>query len=217
MFLERRRNRFRNVLARGLRMQLTVMVPAAVGLLALAHPIVAIFKVGKVTGDDITRLAGILRAFSVGCPASLPAPHERLQGDARHPHHVHRERGRERGPTSSSPRCSCSLGGAWRGSPSPSLAYVIGAALALVVVRQRLHGLNDRVLLLATARIGAASALMGAAVVGTSELVAAILGDQGGRPAALVQVGAAVVVGVTVYAIAGTWSACPRSRPRSKA
>jgi putative peptidoglycan lipid II flippase len=181
------------------------MVPAAVGLLALAHPTVAIFKVGKVTGDDITRLAGILRAFSVGLPAFsaylLLMNACKAMRDTRITFIVNAVEN-----ASNIVLASVFLLAGWGVAGLAlafALAYVIGAALALVVVRQRLHGLNDRVLLSATARIGVASALMGAAVVGTSELVAAILGDQGGRPAALVQVGAAVVVGVTVYAIAG--------------
>ena len=203
-FLERRRNRFRSVLVRGIRMQLTVMIPAAVGFIILARPIVATLRFGEMNGSDVTRLARILQAFALGLPFFsiylLLMNACKAMRDTRITFVVNAVEN-----ASNILLASLFLLFGWgvRGlALSFAAAYVIGAAIAFVVVHQRLRGLKERSLALDGGRIATASLCMGAAVFGVRYLAGTLL-TVSSRPGALAQVGASVVVGVTVYAIVG--------------
>lgn len=60
---------FRRTLAEGIRMVLTLILPATAGLFALAIPIIALlFEHGQFTADDTMRTALVLRVYLFGLP-----------------------------------------------------------------------------------------------------------------------------------------------------
>ncbi len=203
-FLERRRNRFRSTLARGIRMQMTVMVPAAVGYLVLAGPIASIFRAGDMTAADADRLAGVIRAFAVGLPFFslylLLMNACKAMRDTRITFVVNAA---ENAANILLAALFLALGWGVRGLAFAfALAYVIGAMVAFDVVRRRLGGLRLGELAGCAVRVVIASAAMGTAAYGASDFVSSIADSQT-HLGASVRVGAAVTVGVTVYAAVG--------------
>jgi len=60
---------FKNTLGLGLRLAITLILPATVGLLVLAHPIIAlIFEHGAFTPGDTVMTAKVLRLYLIGLP-----------------------------------------------------------------------------------------------------------------------------------------------------
>jgi putative peptidoglycan lipid II flippase len=78
-----------------------------------------------------------------------------------------------------------------------SIAYSVGAVLALAALRRKLGGLDGRRTLASASRMAAAAAVMAAAVWATTQVV----GDDSGS-GALVRTVVGVVVGIAVYAAA---------------
>ena len=82
---------FRREMALGLRLTLAIVVPAAVGYVALAHPFLTlIFHHGSFSSSDAHKIGTVVALFAVGLPGlqRLPAAHARLPGHAGHPDHV---------------------------------------------------------------------------------------------------------------------------------
>jgi putative peptidoglycan lipid II flippase len=203
-FLERRRNRFRSTLARGIRLQMTVMVPAAVGFLVLAGPIASIFRSGDMTSSEAARLAGVLRAFAVGLPFFsvylLLMNACKAMRDTRITFVVN-------AAENAANICLASLflafGWGVRGlALAFAGAYVIGAAIAFEVVSRRLHGLRLGELADFAFRVVIASTAMAGAAYAASDFVASVVDSQAHLGAA-VRVGVAATVGVTVYGAVG--------------
>lgn len=62
-------NAFKQTLAQGIRLVITLILPATIGLFALAAPIIALlFEHGEFTPEDTTQTALVLRVYLIGMP-----------------------------------------------------------------------------------------------------------------------------------------------------
>lgn len=190
----------RRTLAEALRLNLTVSMPAAAGLFALADPIARLlFQWRNVTPAEAGEIAAGIRCFSLAVvfysSVKVVVPVFHAQGRMRVPAIA------SLAAVAANLACALSLfptGLGWR-----ALALAVGAGqaanlLVLLLVARRMYGGGGRETLLPLARIAAASAACGAAAWGASLLLPAAARGLGGRLlAALLPVaagGAAFVV-----------------------
>lgn len=194
---------FRNQLASGIRGTAFIVIPAALGYIALAAPIVRLLlQHGVMSGASTDLLAGVLRYFSIGlfsfCAFQLELRAFYAMQDTRTPAVVNvfavtinivadlifvRYLDVE----------GLALGHA--------TAYTFAAVTSAVILRRRLGGLEGRRLGLSLGAIAVGGALAGGAAFLASRAIAATLGTAGLFPQ-LLQVGGGVLAGVAAFVLA---------------
>lgn len=183
----------RRTVASGLAMMLTLNVPATIGLIVLARPIVALlFERGQFTATDTAATAGALIAYAVGLSGysvvKIASPTFYALGESRTPVMV----------SSLSVLTNAALNimfvreFGYRGlALGTSLTALLNAALLMLILRRRLGGLELRHLASVLARVAVASAAMGAAAW-TLDRELTLLLPGTSLPLQLVRVGAAI-------------------------
>ena len=158
----------RDTVSSSLGMMLTLNVPATVGLIVLAHPIVALlFERGQFTPSDTTATAGALVAYAVGLTGysvvKIASPTFYALGESRTPVLV----------SVLSVLTNAALNilfvreFGYRGlALGTSLTALLNAGLLMVLLRRRLDGLHLRHLASVLARVAVASLAMGLAAWG---------------------------------------------------
>jgi len=195
------RDGMRRTIAAGLRLMLALNVPATVGLIALATPIVAlIFERGSFTAADTPATAAALVFYAPGLlgysAVKLASPTFYALRDSRTPVAV----------------SILSVGVnvvlnltlvrvlGYRGlALGTALSSLLNAGLLLWLLRRRLGGLEERQVGVALLKILAASALMAAAAMATERQVASWMLSRDLAAQALA-VGSAIAVGLVVLA-----------------
>jgi putative peptidoglycan lipid II flippase len=160
------RTAMRQTVSNGLRMMLMLNVPATVGLIALAQPIVELLlEWGKFTPYDTVGTATALMFYAPGLlgysAVKLASPTFYSLGDSRTPVTV--------SIVSVLANLSINLVlvrvMGYRGlALGTALAAILNAATLLFLLRGRLDGLDERRISIATLKIGIASVLMGLSV-----------------------------------------------------
>lgn len=191
----------RRTIADALRMMLLLMVPALVGLIVLAEPIVqVVFERGSFRPGDTAATAAALVFYAPGLlgysAVRITVPCFYALRDAVTPTAI------------SAAAVALNLGLnlvlvqvlGYRGlALGTSLAALANAALLCILLRRRLGGLGGRALLAALWKIAVAAALMGAAVVAVLGGLEA-LWPHGGLPGALGRLAASIAAGAAVLA-----------------
>ncbi len=193
------RAEMRATIAHGLRLMLMLNMPATVGLVVLATPIVAlIFEHGQFTAADTAATASALAWYAPGLigysAVKIAVPSFYALRDSRTPMLV------SMATVAVNIALNLSLARVmgYRGlALGTALASMFNAALLLVVLRGRLGGLDGRSIVSALARITAASLVMGAAAWGTDAAIAWWLPGHG-LSAMLLRVVAAIAVALAV-------------------
>jgi len=191
---------FRRQLSVGIRSIAVLLVPAAVGYVVLARPIVSmLLEHGALGGASASRVAGTLALMALGLPAFstwlfLTSAYQAMQ-NTRTLFFLYLV---ESGVNIAAALALYSVLGVEGLGLALALAYLAGTAAALTDLRRRLRGIEGGTLTRALARIGAASLLMAAAVLAV-QAVTSGLGDAGFGAA--LRAGAATVAGVTVYVV----------------
>jgi putative peptidoglycan lipid II flippase len=163
----------RDTIADGLSLMLMLNVPATIGLMVLAQPIVRLlFEHGRFTPADTVATAAALQFYAIGLVGYSVV---RIASPTFY------ALGRNRTPVTVSvitvlvnAALNITLMNVmgYRGlALGTSMAALFNAITLVVLLRSHLHGLNERRLLGAIARIGVASALMGAAAFYAHELL----------------------------------------------
>jgi putative peptidoglycan lipid II flippase len=187
---------FRERLSTGMRSILVALVPAAVGYLVLARPIVQLLlEHGAMSASDARTVADVLAVMVVGLPAFsayllLMRAFQAMQ-DARTVFLLYL------GENAVNVALALALYPAFgvRGLAAAfAAAYLGGTIAALAAIRTRTGGVDGRRVADTFIRVAAASAVMGLAAGLVSTLVG---GDEGIRLVG--RVGAAMMAGVTVY------------------
>jgi putative peptidoglycan lipid II flippase len=207
-FLERRRGHFRSTLSRGITTQLTIMIPAAIGYLVLAKPIITVLAFGNLGPEGVSRLASTLQAFVIGLPAfSVFLLLMNACKAMRNTQLAFWVNGLETIANIGLAVLFVSLGYGVRGlAYAYGLAYCFGVVLAFIAVSRRTKGLHAVTVMQATARIAAASVGMGAVTWAIRTLVHSWFSDSlhlAARLVALGEVGVSILAGVTVYVLLG--------------
>ena len=190
---------FRRQLSVGVRSIAALLVPAAVGYVVLARPIVAALLEHGALGDaGADRVAGTLALMSLGLPAYscwlfLTSAYQAMQ-NTRSLFFLYLV---ENAANIAAAIALYPVLGVQGLGLAFALAYAVGSAAAVFDLRRRAGGLDGRALASSLARIGASAAVMGAVVLG----LGVVLGGSGGFGAAL-HAGAATVAGVSVYLLA---------------
>jgi putative peptidoglycan lipid II flippase len=192
---------FRRQLSVGIRSIAVVVVPAAVGYVILARPIVSVLlEHGALRGASAAKVAGTLALMAIGLPAFstwlfLTSAYQAMQ-DTRTLFFLYLV---ENGVNIAAALPLHAVLGVQGLGLAYALAYGAGTLAALANLRRRIGGLDGRTLGLALGRIAAASAVMAVAVIA----VRAVTGGLGtaGLGAAL-RAGVATLAGVTVYVAA---------------
>jgi putative peptidoglycan lipid II flippase len=195
----------RSTLADGLALMSMMNVPATVGLMVLAHPIVrVIFERRAFLPSDTAATAAALQFYAVGLlgysVVRIASPTFYALGDSRTPVYV------SIATVIANVLLNVTLAHAlgFRGlALGTSIAALFNAATLLWLLRARLGGLDDRRVLSSLARIAVASLLMGlAALVVNSALATWIAGDtfsvQTGRLLATITA-ALIVLGIAAH------------------
>ena len=190
---------FRDQLSVGLRSIAALLVPAAVGYVVLARPIVAaLLEHGALDDAGADRVAGTLALMALGLPAFscwlfLTSAYQAMQ-DTRSLFVLYFV---ENAANIAAAVALYPAMGVQGLGLAFALAYGTGTAAALLHLRRRTGAIDGRVLSRSLARIVAAAAVMAGAVLA----VGAVLGDRDGLGAA-VHAGVATIAGVTVYLLA---------------
>jgi putative peptidoglycan lipid II flippase len=193
----------RRTLSSGMRLMLMLNVPATVGLMALATPIVAlIFERGAFTRDDTAATAAALLCYAPGLlgysAVKLASPAFYALRDARTP------------VTTSILSMLVNVGLnvalvgplGYRGlALGTALAAMFNAVVLVVLLRRRLGGLDERRIGASLARILAASLTMGAVAMGVDRALQPVFATQG-FAGHLVHVCLAIAAGVIALAVA---------------
>lgn len=200
-YLERKRGVFRRHLTSGIRSILAVTLPAAAGYLALAPSIMRIFVVGDLTPQGSRLVADVLRCFVVGLPAFsvylLLMNACKAMLDTRSTFIINCV---ENAINIVLAGLFVRLGfGAQGLGAAFAAAYIAAVLLAGAYVGRRTGGLDVPALLVGGRKMLAASAAMGLVVWGTARGLHAVLDGR----FAIVEVGVAAVLGVSVYAVLG--------------
>ena len=183
----------------GLRLLTLVVLPAAVGYLLLARPLVGtLLERGAFGGGSSTLTADLLVTFSLGLlgySVYLLA----LRGfyafkNTKTPFLLNLA---ENGVNIVAAFALIGALGVQGLGLAYSLAYTVGAVLALAALRKRLGGLDGRRTLASVGRMAVAAGVMAAAVWLTTQVV----GDDSGT-GAVVQTVVGVLVGLVVYGVA---------------
>lgn len=203
-----RKDLVREDLSHGMRLTLLVIVPAALGLIALGRPLAyAVFARGAVSGAEAYGIGDALAAFAVGL---IPFSMFQLQ-----------LRGFYAGQNSRTPTLVMIGVGALNVAmmyalsaalPTSSravalalafgIAYAAGAIVLTVLLRRQLHGLDGWRVLRLFVRVAIAGALAAATAYGVVELIQWPGGS--GRAVAVLAVIVAAVVGTGVFLLAAT-------------
>jgi putative peptidoglycan lipid II flippase len=192
----------RELFSRGLRDTIVAMLPAAAGYAVLAGPIVALLAgYGAVDADDADLLAGTLAAFAMGLPFfsafQLLTRTLYAGNDSRGPAFANVGVGVVNLTVAAALAFALDLG-------VPGLAlghaasYAFGSAVLLLVLRRRLGHVDGRRIASTVARTALATIATAFAAYGTSVLIDGQL-DVSRPGVRLLQVGAAVAVGVLVF------------------
>jgi putative peptidoglycan lipid II flippase len=189
----------RDTVSTGLRMMLMLNMPATVGLIALATPIVSlVFERGQFSAADTPATAAALMCYAPGLlgysAVKIASPTFYALRDSRTPVLV----------SALSVGVNIVLNLAlvrvlgYRGlALGTALSALLNAVVLLWLLRQRLHGLDGTRVLVALAKISVASALMAAACVATHRGLAAVW-PGGGFVAHALQLLAAILAGMAV-------------------
>ncbi|MEI6667381.1 MAG: murein biosynthesis integral membrane protein MurJ [Acidobacteriota bacterium] len=167
----------RATISRGLRLMLMLNVPATVGLMVLATPIVAlIFEHGRFSTTDTANTAGALMFYAPGLvgysAVKMAVPSLYALKDSRTPVMV------SMGTVLLNAGLNIALVHvmSFRGlALGTAVSAVCNAAFLLWILGRRLGGLDGRRIALAAGKIAAASAVMGLAAWGTDWAIAAWL------------------------------------------
>ncbi len=187
---------FRRQLGLGLRTIAVLLVPAAVGYVALARPIVSVLlEHGALGGAGAARVAGTLSLMALGLPLFsgwlfLTSAYQAMQ-NTRSLFFLYLV---ENGVNVGMAIALYPVLGVQGLGLAFALAYGAGTTAALVDLRRRIHGLDGRSLGSALTRILGSSVLMGIGVVAVRTFV----GSDAGLGAA-VRTGVATLAGVTFY------------------
>ena len=186
-----------------LRMMLMLNVPATVGLIALAHPIVALLlQRGHFTPHDTDATAAALLFYAPGLvgysAVKIASPSFYSLGDSRTPVTV--------SVVAVLTNLTINLllvrVMGYRGlALGTALAAMFNAGMLLWLLRRRLGGLEERRVLIAFVKISAASVVMGAAAVFASSWLASLMPPTNTLSRAI-QLAAAIGVGLVVLVAA---------------
>ncbi|MDQ3679977.1 MAG: polysaccharide biosynthesis C-terminal domain-containing protein, partial [Actinomycetota bacterium] len=184
---------YRRRLSLGLRTIAAVIVPAAVGYLCLARPIVAVvLEHGALTRDSADVTADVLAFFAIGLPGFsiyllLMRAYQAMQ-DARAVFYLYAVENGVNVVLALALYPSLGVRGL---ALAYALAYTVGTAVALAHLRRRTRGIDGVTVARSWLRVTAVSAVMGAVVAALASVL----------DAPLAKVGVGVVAGVTVYAV----------------
>jgi putative peptidoglycan lipid II flippase len=196
---------FRASLARGLRLTSFVLLPATVGYLVLARPLVTLLNDhgDVVTGDSIDLITQVVVLFVIGL-LSFSTYQLVLRAfyalqDTRSPFTVNLVTAVVRIAAGITlfyvlPTANWKIGGL---ALAYGLSYTVGSVVLLAMVRRRIGGLDGFRTLEALGRILAASLFMGAAALAASAVVQVLMGP--GQLRNLVMVITVMTVGIGVY------------------
>jgi putative peptidoglycan lipid II flippase len=185
---------YRHHFSYGVRLMSVAVLPAAVGYILLAKPLFRVIKLGAFGADQADLTARNLACFSVGLLGYAIYLYT-LRGfyalrDTRTPFWVNLFENVLNvvlalilEPIWGVPGLALSFG----------LAYLFAALVAMAALRRRVHGLDVAEILASLVRVGAASAVMAAAVA----VAVRVVGD-----VAIVQLAVGLAVGGGVYAVA---------------
>jgi len=191
--------RYRDRFALGFRLLALVILPAAVGYVLLARPLVSVLlERGAFNGADAVLTGDVLSAFALGLLGFSVYLYV-LRGfytlkDTRTPFFVNLG---ENGLNVVLAFALVGRLGVQGLALAYAAAYTVSAVVAAVLLRRRIGGFGGAHTASSLARIGAATATM----AGVVWLIVQTVGSESGS-GALLQVGAAVVAGVAVYAAA---------------
>ena len=191
---------FRRQLSVGVRTIAALLVPAAVGYVVLARPIVAALLEHGALGDaGADRVAGTLALMALGLPAFscwlfVTSAYQAMQ-DTRSLFWLYLVENAVNVVAALALYPALGVQGL---GLAFALAYAVGTITALAHLRRRTGGLDGRALASSLLRVLAASAVMAAVVAGVGVLVE---GD--GGVGAAVHAGAATIAGVSVYLLVG--------------
>ena len=193
----------RTLFSRGLRDTAVIIVPAALGYLVLALPIVRLLlQHGNAGPVDAAVIARTLQAFAVGLPffsafQLLTRTFYAMQ-DTRTPALVN--------VAAAVVNIAADLAYVfWFGWDVPGLAlghatsYAFATAVCLILLRHRLGGIDGRRVVRTVVRVVPASAAAAGAAFLASEGVQTLLGSDAGTTGRLAQVGAAVGAGLLAF------------------
>jgi putative peptidoglycan lipid II flippase len=202
---ERDPDGLRGLFARGLRDMSVIVIPAAVGYLALASPITRlVLEQGHFEADDAELTARVLQAFALGLPffsgfQLLTRTFYAMQ-DARTPALVN--------VAAAVVNVAANLfflniagWGVVGLAFGHATSYLFSSAVCLAILRRRLHGVRGREIVGTLERVVPAALLTGLAALGTAALLERVVGV-GSLPAQVLQAGASVLVGLLVFVAA---------------
>lgn len=200
-YLNRKRGLFRRHLTGGIRSILAITMPATAGYLALAPSIMRIFVVGDLTPEKSRLVADVLRCFVLGLPAFsvylLLMNACKAMLDTRSPFLINCV---ENAINIVLAGLLVRLGfGAQGLAAAFALAYICAVFFAGYHVARRTGGLDRANLLSVGRRIIVASTVMGLSVWGAARVLHTALDGR----FAIVEVGLAATLGVSVYAVLG--------------
>ena len=187
---------FRGRLSTGLRSIIATLVPAAVGYIVLARPIVRLLlEHGAMSAGDARTVADVLAVMAVGLPAFsafllLVRAFQAMQ-DTRTVFVLYVVENAINVALAFALYPAFGVQGL---AAAFAAAYLGGTGAAVLAMRRRTAGIDGRAVAITAARVVAASAVMAAAAGASSILIG---GDTGAR--LIARVGVGVVAGVTVY------------------
>ncbi|MEY2565547.1 MAG: putative peptidoglycan lipid flippase [Actinomycetota bacterium] len=190
---------FRARLSTGLRTLIAVLLPAAVGYITLARPIVQLLLGhGAMSSGDVRIVADVLVMMGLGLPAFsayllLMRAYQAMQ-DTRQVFLLYLVENAVNIVLALVLYPSMGVRGL---ALAFTLAYAAGTAAALFTIRRRIGGLEGRALARSVLRVGVASAAMAVVTLLSARFVGAASG-----PWLALRVTAGVVAGVTVYVAA---------------
>jgi putative peptidoglycan lipid II flippase len=195
----------RRLWSRGIRTTVAVMLPAALGYVVLAEPILRLFAdYGAARAEGVELAATALRGFAVGLPFfsafQLLTRTSYAMQDARTPALVNL--GAAVVNAAANVLLTVVLGlGVGGLALGHAASYVVGSVVLALVLRRRLGGLDGRRVASTIARLVPAAGLCAAAAVGAAEGIEQVVGV-GGAATRSLQVGGAVTAGLLVFVIA---------------
>ena len=190
---------FRRQMAGGLRLTLALLIPAAVGYVALAQPFLTlIFHHGSFSAHDAHKIGTVVALFAVGLPGFsayllLMRAYQAMQ-DTKSMFWLYVV---ENGVTivlATALYPAFGVGGLALGWV---LAYTVGAIVAFFNLRKRTGGLEGRATARTLARVAVATVVMLVAVLA----LRLVLGGGGSDRRLIVVVGAGAIVGAVVYVV----------------
>ncbi len=193
----------RGLLSRGIRDMSVITVPAALGYLALAHPITRlVLQHGEFTAESAALTARVLQAFALGLPFfsafQLFTRTFYAMQDSRTPALVN--------VAAAVVNVAANLfflnvagWGVVGLALGHATSYVFSSAVCLILLRRRLRGIEAASVVATLSRVLPAGALSALAAFGVAELLEHTLGVAT-LPLQIVQVGAAVLTGLLVFA-----------------